>query len=67
VDDSGVARLRLQPAPDEADGLPVLLTWSGVQAVRFGPYNDEGLGFHPLYDSGSLHCAKSVRSSTAAG
>lgn len=52
VDDSGVARLRLQPAPDEADGLPVLLTWSGVQAVRFGPYNDEGLGFHPLYDSG---------------
>jgi hypothetical protein len=52
VTDAGSARLRLQPAPDDADGPMVVLVWSGVQAARFGPYNDEGLGHHPLYSRG---------------
>ncbi len=52
VTDTNAARLRLRPHRDDADASLVVLAWSGVQAARFGPYNDEGLRHHRLYDYG---------------
>ena len=52
VTDRGAARLSLNVHPDDDDPSLVVLAWSGVQATRFGPYNDEGLRHHKLYDAG---------------
>jgi hypothetical protein len=48
----GTARLTLEAHPDDADTGRVALVWWGVQATRFGPYNDEGLHHHRLYAYG---------------
>lgn len=52
VTDLGVARLTLEPHPDDPDRPPVVLTWLRVVASRFGPYNDEGIHHHPLWAAG---------------
>jgi hypothetical protein len=50
--DAGAARLTLEAHPDDPDTARVAVVWSGVQASRFGPYNDEGLRHHRLYACG---------------
>ena len=52
TNDDGMARLVLRAHRDDADTRDVCLSWSGVQAARFGPYNDQGLRHHRLYGSG---------------
>jgi hypothetical protein len=50
--DNGTARLVMRAHQDDPDPRLVCLSWTGAQAVRFGPYNDEGLRHHPLYKRG---------------
>jgi hypothetical protein len=52
VADYGPARLVLDAHFDDTDQSQVVLVFSRVLAARYGPYNDEGLHHHRLYDAG---------------
>jgi hypothetical protein len=52
TDDRGGAALALRAHFDDPDQRTVVLRWNHCLGVVDGPYNDEALHLHPLYESG---------------
>lgn len=50
--DTGRACLVIEPHFDDEDQRKVVLVWTGCQAVRTSPCNDEARHLHPLYQRG---------------